>query len=289
MRELWWFVPAILALASIWMALYHAPRWFLRVRIRDRLLNTVQGDGEEGKSWLTLFAERFAGHSVTRGDYEEIERALDATGRSQTQAQMIYLIMCWLIPLMGIVAGFFIAGALGGLLIAGVLFVLPRRVIRGMGATAEKQQNIEAIELCHMTRMLMEAGLSIERAIRLIALQARPVMPHLCVRLDRFNRVMESGAERTEALDELGKNRQIQVLRNYVNLMKQSGSLGSGVSASLDQIIHEAHQNERSRLKEDTNRIGAKMTIVMMVFMLPALFILIGGPAVLSIAESLGS
>lgn len=288
MRELWWIVPAILALVSIWMAAYQAPRWFLRVRIRDRLLRTEQGDREEGKSWLTVFAERFASHSVTRGDYEEIERALDATGRSQNQAQMIYLLMCWLFPLIGIVVGFAIAGALGGLLIAGVLFILPRRVIRSMGATAEKLQNIEAIELCHMTRMLMEAGLSIERAIRLIALQARPVMPHLCVRLDRFNRVMESGADRTEALDELGKNRQIQVLRNYVNLMKQSGSLGSGVSASLDQIIHEAHQNERSRLKEDTNRIGAKMTVVMMVFMLPALFILIGGPAVLSIAESLG-
>jgi len=44
---------------------------------------------------------------------------------------------------------------------------------------------------------------------------------------------------------------------------------------------------ERNRIREETNRIGAKMTVVMMAFMLPALFILIGGPAVISIADAL--
>ena len=34
--------------------------------------------------------------------------------------------------------------------------------------------------------------------------------------------------------------------------------------------------------------LAPKMTVIMMAFMLPALFILIGGPAVISIAEALG-
>ena len=108
----------------------------------------------------------------------------------------------------------------------------------------------------------------------------------LSSRLDRFNRLMESGAERTQALDELGENRRIPVLRNYVVLMKQSSQLGAGVSLSLDQIIEEAQSVERNRVREETNRIGAKMTVIMMVFMLPALFILIGGPAMISIADA---
>ena len=73
-----------------------------------------------------------------------------------------------------------------------------------------------------------------------------------------------------------------------VVLMKQSSQLGAGVSLSLDQIIEEAQNVERNRVREETNRIGAKMTVIMMAFMLPALFILIGGPAVISIAEALG-
>ncbi len=280
-------LATITALASLWMAIYLAPRWALKARIHSRLRNRDGIDSDEGiDSWLADLAEWFVNLSAVQGDYEDMEAALETTGRNRQQSQFTYILMCWLIPAVVILGGYALFGVMGGSIIAAAGFLLPRRVIRTMGENAEKQQNLEAIELCHMTRMLMEAGLSIERALRLVAAQARPVMPRLISRLDRFNRVMESGADRSVALDELGRNRRIKVLRNYVSLMKQSGTLGAGVSTSLDQIIKEAQQTERSRLKEDTNRIGAKMTIVMMVFMLPGLFMLIGGPAVMSIAES---
>lgn len=288
MADLGWFVVIALSMVSAWMALFLAPRWFIAGRVRYRLTHRALGESDERESWLSNFAERFTSHSLVRSDYEEMGIALETTGRNRIQAQTTYLGLCWLLPAVVIPLGFVITGPIGGSIAAAGAFLLPRRIIRTMGANAEKRQNLEAIELCHMTRMLMEAGVAIERALRIIALQARPVMPQLCVRLDQFNRVMESGADRTVALEELGKNRRILVLRSYVNLMKQSGALGSGVSAGLDQIIKEAQQNERSRLKEETNRIGAKMTIVMMVFMLPALFILVGGPAVMAVAESLG-
>lgn len=288
MTDVYLGAAMIASLLALWMAGYLAPRWALKARIHARLRNRGMGI-EEGSatSWLGDLAEWFTSLSAIRSDFEDMEAALETTGRNRQQSQGTYLALCWLIPAVVIVLGFIMLGVIGGAIVAAAGFLLPRRIIRSMGANAEKQQNLEAIELCHMTRMLMEAGLSIERALRLVAVQARPVMPRLAGRLDRFNRVMESGADRTVALEELGRNRRITVLRNYVSLMKQSGTLGAGVSVSLDQIIHEAQQSERSRLKEETNRIGAKMTVIMMVFMLPALFMLIGGPAVMSIAETL--
>lgn len=128
--------------------------------------------------------------------------------------------------------------------------------------------------------------MSPERSLKLISHQARDLMPLLIQRVDRFNRVMESGADRTAAFEELGRNRNLTVLRSYVALMKQSGTLGSKVAGGLDQIVKEAQHQERSKLKEETNKIGARMTIIMMLFMLPSLFMLIGGPAVLSILDA---
>jgi len=287
--DTWFLLSTAAALFALWMAGYMAPRWALKARIHDRLKNRggIGNHDEEMSSFLAELGESFTSLSSIQGDYEDMEAALETTGRNRQQSQATYMVLCWLLPLIVIVLGFIIAGSIVGIIIAAVAFLLPRRVIRTMGVTAEKQQNLEAIELCHMTRMLMEAGLSIERALRLTAVQARPIMPHLASRLDRFNRVMESGADRTAALDELGRNRRIVVLRSYVNLMKQSGTLGAGVTSSLDQIIKEAQQKERSNLNEETNRIGAKMTIVMMVFLLPGLFLLIGGPAVMSILETI--
>jgi|TARA_R100000501_G_scaffold8120_1_gene16718 tight adherence protein C len=283
-----WFVSAVVISAlSIWVAWVKGPQWARRARINARLHRLADQDEESSSFWLMRLASQFTESSIASGDFQEIREAYAATGRSREQAQLLYLVFCWIIPAIVVVIGFFVLGPIGTMLLAALAFILPRRAIRTMGKNAEQRQNLEAIELCHLTRMLMEAGLSLERVLRLVANQGRPLLPMLSTRLDRFNRLMESGAERTQALDELGENRRIPVLRNYVVLMKQSSQLGAGVSLSLDQIIEEAQNVERNRVREETNRIGAKMTVVMMAFMLPALFILIGGPAVISIAEAL--
>lgn len=284
-----WFVSAMVAaVCAIWLAFYKAPQWALRARIRARLDRLPLDDDEKITSLLQRWIDGFTRHRWIHADFSEQGEALETAGLSLPRAQRIYLLVCWLAPALVIVGGFATFGGAGGLLIAGLAFVLPRKAIRTAGRRAEYEQNLEAIELCQMTRMLMEAGLSVERTLRLIAAQARPVMPRLARRLDRFNRLMESGADRTAALNELGRNKRIAVLRNYVTLMKQSSKLGARVSDSLEQIVREAQHTERSRLKEDTNRLGAKMTVIMMIFMLPALFILIGGPALISIADAIG-
>ncbi|MBQ25611.1 type II secretion system F family protein [Alcanivorax sp.] len=289
MSDLFLVLAVALVLVALWLLLFKAREWEMRARVQARLHDTAgtRVESEGSGFWLWRLSGALTESSLAASDYEDIRLALKGMGKSREQSQVIYLLSCWLLPVFVAVIGFLFFGALGGLLMSAAGFILPRRTIRGMGAQAEMRQNLEAVELCHMTRMLMEAGLSLERVLRIIGVQGRPLLPILIARIDRFNRLMKSGAERTQALDELGENKRIPVLRSYVVLMKQSSQLGAGVSHSLDQIIDEAQNVERNRIREETNRIGAKMTVIMMAFMLPALFILIGGPAVVSIAEAL--
>lgn len=289
MSDLFLVLAVALVLVALWLLLFKAREWEMRARVQARLHDTAgtRVESEGSGFWLWRLSGALTESSLAASDYEDIRLALKGMGKSREQSQVIYLLSCWLLPVFVAAIGFLFFGALGGLLISAAGFIVPRRTIRGMGAQAEMRQNLEAVELCHMTRMLMEAGLSLERVLRIIGVQGRPLLPILIARIDQFNRLMKSGAERTQALDELGENKRIPVLRSYVVLMKQSSQLGAGVSHSLDQIIDEAQNVERNRIREETNRIGAKMTVIMMAFMLPALFILIGGPAVVSIAEAL--
>ncbi|MED5431807.1 MAG: type II secretion system F family protein [Pseudomonadota bacterium] len=279
----------LLSLLALWL-LVKAHHWEWQSRISQRLQdqnNAGARSGTESRRGLRQLGDFLTESSVTASDFEEIRLALAGMGKSREQIPLIYLVACWLVPALVSFVSFLLFGVMGGVIGSALAFVVPRRLIRGMGAQSELRQNLEAVELCHMTRMLMEAGLSLERVMRIIGVQGRPLLPVLIHRIDRFNRLMQSGAERSQALDELGQNKRIPVLRSYVVLMKQSSQLGAGVSVSLDQIIAEAQNVERNRIREETNRIGAKMTVVMMAFMLPALFILIGGPAVISIADAL--
>jgi len=282
-------VSIVLVAIALWLLLFKAREWEMRARVHARLNDTsgTHTESDDGGFWLWRLSGALTESSLAASDYEDIRVALKGMGKTREQSQVIYLLSCWFLPVFVAIIGFVFFGALGGLVASAGGFILPRRTIRTMGTQAEMRQNLEAVELCHLTRMLMEAGLSLERVLRIIGVQGRPLLPILITRIDRFNRLMKSGAERSQALEELGENKRIPVLRSYVVLMKQSSQLGSGVSHSLEQIIEEAQNVERNRIREETNRIGAKMTVIMMAFMLPALFILIGGPAVVSIAEAL--
>ncbi|WP_286250793.1 type II secretion system F family protein [Marinobacter shengliensis] len=287
MPEIVFVCAALMGLLTIVITLHKAPNWGVKARIYARLNHqkvSLADDGEASAAadFLIWLVDR----KLFASDFKELEPSLDATGRSAVSSRRHYLTWCWLMPLIVAVLAFSQADFVMAALLLLVSFYLPRRLIRSSGASAEKLQNREAIELCQLTRMLMEAGLSPERSLKLISNQARDIMPRLIQRIDRFNRVMESGAERSQALEELGRNRNLTVLRSYVALMKQSGTLGSKVASGLDQIVQEAQHEERSKLKEETNKIGARMTVIMMLFMLPSLFMLIGGPAVLSILDA---
>lgn len=282
------YAACALAIGAFWLMVVKARQWEIRAKVQRRI-NDHGADSNDNRPrfWLAQLATQATQASFTSQDYQDIHQAFIGMGKSSEYSQLAYLLLCWLLPLFVIVPGLLFLGPTGGVMLTAAAFVIPRRMIRSFGRHAEARQNLEAIELCHMTRMLMESGLSLERAMRIIGAQGHTLLPLLNRRILRFNRQMKAGADRHQALDELGDNKRIPVLRSYVILMKQSSQLGSGVSHSLSQIISEAQHVERSRRREDTNRIGAKMTVVMMIFMLPALFLLIGGPAVMSIADAL--
>lgn len=275
------------AVIALWLTFFKSADWEKQKKIIDRLKSNEDVDADVSNGAGSGVFSGLISSGFVGDDYQEIYEALRLTGKETETIQLIYLLACWALPLLLVVAGAVAFGPMGCLIFGAGGFVLSRRFIRSMGKKACYQQNLEAIELAQMLGMLLGSGLSIERGFRIAALQARPLIPGLVPRLERFNRLMESGADRSVALDDIGEGREIPVLHNLTRLLKQSGALGGAISESINQLVEEALDIEKSRVKEEVNKIGAKMTVVMMVFMLPALFIIVGGPAVMNIAEAI--
>ena len=287
MPNYFYLISVTLATISLFLLIPELRLSLLKAKILSRLNKSASDDKHVFFTLIQSGLDAFTSCKVVRNEYSEMREALETTGRYSTNAQYLYLLSCWLLPISVVVVSSFVSSALTVILLSSTAFIFPRKIIRGMAKKTERIQNLEAIQLCQITRMLLEAGLSLERALRLIAAQSQPVMPNLISKVNRYNRMMESGAERTLALSEMGKNPRVIVLRSYVNLMKQSSSLGSKISDSLLQIVVEAQHSELNKIKEETNKLAAKMTIIMMIFMLPAMFLLIGGPALFQIVNIL--
>ncbi|MEQ3724527.1 type II secretion system F family protein [Alcanivorax sp.] len=282
------FLAILCAAAACWLAVFQAGRWQRRrlvlARLRQRGLSWEDGPRNDVPEGLV---SRLTTSPLMQSDYKEAFDALRLTGREAERIQTIYLLVCWSLPLMLVVLGAMVAGFFGAMFLGAISFIGSRRYIRGMGRKACYQQNLEAIDFAQMLSMLLEAGLTVERGFRVAALQARPLIPGLAYRLDRFNRLMESGADRSAALDDIGEGKDIPVLHGLTRLLKQSGALGGAITESIQQLIDEALDVEKSQIKEKVNKVGAKMTVVMMIFMMPALFIIVGGPAGINIVEAL--
>lgn len=285
------YFAVIFALLALFFALVKMPAWLRSGVVLNRLrIDTEERDAakathdEAVKSGLI---GRLLSSALIKGDYNEMLPYLRVTGKPVADLQVQYLLVCWFLPVVAAVLGTIFFGPLGAFFGAVLFFIGSRRYLRTVGARAKNQQNLEAIELAQVLKMLLEAGLSIERAFRISAIQARPLIPTLVYRLDRFNRLMDSGADRGVALDDIGGDKDIPVLYNLTRLLKQSGSLGGAITGSISQVIEEAHKIQQSRVQEQVNKLGAKMTLVMMGLMLPALFIIIGGPAGMNIVQAL--
>ncbi|WP_262459959.1 type II secretion system F family protein [Alloalcanivorax balearicus] len=276
----------VLACVAAWLALFQSRRWEQRRNVLERL-NLQRGDEERGNLALSSLSHRLTRIGFVRQDFSEVQTALKITGRSSENIQNTYLLVCWLVPIVMTVLGGLVWGVLGALAFGAIGFIGSRRYVRAVAKRSCYQQNLESIELAQVLRMLLEAGLSIERAFRIAALQARPLIPSLVYRLDRFNRLMDSGADRGDALDDIGEGKEIPVLHNLTRLLKQAGVLGGGITESIEQVVTEAQEIEKSHVKEQVNKLGAKMTVIMMALMLPALFIIIGGPAGMNIVQAL--
>lgn len=283
-----YLLALLCAVVACWLALFQAGRWQQRRQVLNRLNHRGGSPEDESRNAeMESLSSRLTAAPIIQGDYREMFSALRMTGRDVEKIQVIYLLVCWALPIVLLLLGALFSGFVAAMLLAAIGFIGSRRYIRSLATKACYQQNLEAIELAQMLAMLLEAGLTIERGFRVAALQARPLIPTLAYRLDRFNRLMESGADRSEALDDIGEGREIPVLYGLTRLLKQSGALGGAITESIEQLINEAQDVERSQVKEQVNRIGAKMTVIMMVFMMPALFIIIGGPAGINIVQAL--
>ncbi|WP_421705363.1 type II secretion system F family protein [Alloalcanivorax xenomutans] len=276
----------MLACVAAWLAIFQSRRWEKRRNVLERLYQQ-RGDDERGSLALSGLSHRLTRIAFIRQDFNEVHEALKITGRGADSIQNTYLLVCWLVPIVTTVIGGFIWSFFGALALGATGFIGARRYVRAVARRSCYQQNLESIELAQVLRMLLEAGLSIERAFRIAAIQARPLIPSLVYRLDRFNRLMDSGADRGDALDDIGEGKEIPVLHNLTRLLKQAGVLGSGITESIAQVVAEAQEVEKSNVKEQVNKLGAKMTVIMMVLMLPALFIIIGGPAGINIVQAL--
>jgi len=128
----------------------------------------------------------------------------------------------------------------------------------------------------------LDAGLSIEVALRRIARELAPTAPVLAEELTISVTDLTLLAERRLAYMNLSERIDLPSVKSVTVALIQSEKQGASIANSLRTISQANRQNRISRAEEKAAALGPKMTVPMIVFFLPVVFVIIIAPVVLS-------
>ena len=76
-------------------------------------------------------------------------------------------------------------------------------------------------------------------------------------------------------------------LSDTIAMLKQVTRYGGNIKDSLTEYTALVEQHQVSELREYVSKLSAKMTVVMIIFLFPALMIFLAGPGFIGLAKAL--
>lgn len=134
----------------------------------------------------------------------------------------------------------------------------------------------------------VQAGLGLDSAFEKVAEEFSLTSKTISVEFSRLNKDILSGLNREDAYKNLVLRNDNPDLQSFVALLIQTDRLGTSITQSLIAFCDAMRTRKRQRIEELSQQVSTKMTIPMVLFMLPAIFIIIMYPAIQKITASLG-
>ncbi|MCA1749093.1 MAG: type II secretion system F family protein [Parasphingopyxis sp.] len=132
-----------------------------------------------------------------------------------------------------------------------------------------------------------EAGLTVDAAFQRVARELGASFPELG---DEFAlTAIELGflTERRQAFENLAYRVALEEVRGVVTTMVQTEKYGTPLASALRVLSAEFRNERMMRAEEKAARLPAIMTVPLILFILPTLFVVILGPAACSISDNL--
>jgi len=132
-----------------------------------------------------------------------------------------------------------------------------------------------------------DAGLALEAGIARVAQELMTLNPQLAAELIQTSREMQIGSDLRMAMDALGVRTGLEVLQRLATTLAQSLQYGTPLTAALRTLSAELRQEALVKFEERAGRLPTMMTIPMILFILPCVFLVVAGPAMINVMATL--
>ena len=231
--------------------------------------------------------------SVLPGNYlEGLRRRLVLAGMAEKMRPEEFLVLEIVATIFGAGLGY-VLGTLMGFSGAGTARMAVFMAAVGvavpesrLGSRREDRQGSIRRDLPDVLDLLVisvEAGVGLEGAIEVVGRHFDSPLAH---ELNRMLREMELGVPRRTALQNLRRRIDMPEVSNFVLSLMQADALGMPLGRVLKTQANEMRSKRRQWAREKAAKLPVKILFPMFMFIFPALFVVVLGPAVSSILEN---
>lgn len=173
-----------------------------------------------------------------------------------------------------------------GSVIAG--FYAPDVFVKNLATKRQKAMRKGLPDVLDLLVICAEAGLGIDAAFSRVAREMSRSSPEIADELSLTAIELSFLPERRQALENLNSRTNMREIRGVVNTLQQTEKYGTPLAQSLRVLASEYRADRLMKAEEKAGRLPAILTVPMIVFILPCLFIVLMGPAVLRMIDALG-
>ena len=178
-------------------------------------------------------------------------------------------------------------------IIAAVAFIIgglvPEYFLKKVGF-ARRQRIAKALpDAMDLLVICAEAGLSLEVAMDGVRKELKLSAPELSEELGVTVAELQLLSDRHRALSNLAYRTDLEALKSVVTTLVQAQKYGTPLSQSLRTLGKEMRTARMLAVEEKAARLPALISMPLVGFILPALFVVVGGPAFLQISQILGN
>lgn len=238
-------------------------------------------------------ASRLFGSLLPKSVLSGVEKKLILAGEPMTMTGFLTMAMISTGASVGL--GFLIYYAMGagiGMTQLGILFgfsavgfYLPFYIVSSRARQRQSAIIRSLPDAFDLITTCVEAGLGLDAALSRVA---EKVEGPFAQELSRSLRDIALGKTRREALKELGERTGVPDLIQFTNAVIQAEAMGSSVGTVLRVQSVQLRTRRRQRAEEQAYKAPVKMLFPLVLFIFPTLFIVILGPAAITIMNGFG-
>ena len=171
---------------------------------------------------------------------------------------------------------------------AGVLlgFYAPSVYLRNAAAKRAKQIHLALPDGLDLMVICAEAGLSLDSTLVRVSRELSNGSPELAEEFAITAAELTFLPDRRLAFENLNARTNSDGIRAVVNTLQQTAKFGTPLANSLRVLATEMRTARMTRAEEKAARLPALLTVPMIVFILPTLFIVLLGPAAIGVIDT---